>query len=101
MGENHFTSLPVACYGIVLLCAGIAYLLLTRALIALHGSDSPLAHAMGRDFKGKLSPVFYLAAIPLAFVKPWISCLLYVAVAVVWLIPDRRIEHELTSQQAE
>jgi uncharacterized membrane protein len=95
MGENHFASLPVAFYGGVLLCAGIAYLILTRALIALHGSDSSLAHAIGRDFKGKISPLFYVAAIPLAFVKPWISCLLYVIVTVMWFLPDRRIEHEL------
>ena len=98
MGENHFASLPVAFYGSVLLCAAIAYLFLTRALIARHGSDSPLAHAMGSDFKGKISLLFYLAAIPLAFVKPWISCLLYVAIATVWLVPDRRIEHELVEE---
>jgi uncharacterized membrane protein len=95
MGENHFESLPVALYGVVLLCSAIAYFILTRVLISRHGSDSPLAHAMGRDFKGKISPVFYLIAIPLAFAKPLFSCLLYVVVAVMWLVPDRRIEHEL------
>jgi uncharacterized membrane protein len=95
MGENHFASLPVAFYGGVLLCAGIAYFILTRSLIALHGSDSSLAHAIGRDFKGKISPLLCGAAIPLAFVKPWISCLLYIIIAVMWLLPDRRIEHEL------
>jgi uncharacterized membrane protein len=96
MGENHFASLPVAFYGAVLLCAGIAYFILTRALIARHGTDSPLAHAIGKDFKGKASLLFYVAAIPLAFWKPWIACLLYVTVVVWWLIPDPRIEHELT-----
>ncbi len=96
MGENHFAALPVAFYGTVLLCAAIAYFILTRALIAHHGRDSALAKAMGKDFKGKASVVFYVVAIPLAFVNPWLSCALYVLVAIMWLIPDRRIERELS-----
>jgi uncharacterized membrane protein len=99
MGENHFASLPVAFYGGVLLCSAIAYVVLTRFLIVLHGTDSVLAHAIGSDFKGKISLLLNLAAIPLAFVKPWISCMLYVIIAIIWLVPDRRIEHELTRSQ--
>jgi len=95
IGENQFAAWPVASYGIVLLCAAIAYLILTRALIALHGNDSVLATALGRDIKGKISPVFYLMAIPLAFVNPWLASALYVVVAIIWLIPDRRIERTL------
>ncbi|MGB9180647.1 MAG: TMEM175 family protein [Pyrinomonadaceae bacterium] len=96
MGENHFAAWPVALYGMVLLLAAIAYFILTRVLISLHGKDSVLATALGTDFKGKISPVFYLAAILLAFVQPWISCALYVIVAIMWLVPDRRIEKTLT-----
>jgi uncharacterized membrane protein len=92
MGENNFASWPVALYGLVLLLAGIAYFILTRALISLHGRDSNLATALGRDFKGKVSIVIYLLAIPLAFVSSWLACGLYVLVAVMWFIPDRRIE---------
>ncbi len=95
MGENRFAAWPVALYGVVMLGAAVAYFILTRALIALHGRDSVLATAVGRDRKGKISVVFYLAAIPIAFVNPWISCALYVLVAVMWLIPDRRIEKTL------
>ncbi len=95
MGENRFAAWPVALYGVVMLGAVVAYFILTRALIALHGRDSVLATALGRDRKGKISMVFYLVAIPVAFVHPWISCALYVLVAVMWLIPDRRIEKTL------
>ena len=95
MGENHFTPLPAAMYGVVLLMAAIAYYVLQRAIIAREGARSLLASALGRDWKGKLSPIAYLAAIPLAFVNPWISSALYVLVALVWLIPDRRIERAL------
>ena len=95
MGENRFATWPVALYGVVLLLAAVAYFILTRALIALHGRDSVLGTAVGRDRKGKLSIVIYLAAIPLAFVDPWISCALYVLVAVMWFLPDRRIEKTL------
>lgn len=95
MGENRFAAWPVALYGMVLLLAALAYFILTRALIALHGRDSVLSTAVGRDRKGKISIVIYAAAIPLAFVDSWISCALYVAVAILWLIPDRRIEKTL------
>ena len=98
MGENHFASWPVAFYGLVLLGSGIAYVILTRALIAQHGQQSALAHALGRDLKGKISPVFYLAAIPLAFLHPRVACMLYVIVAIMWLIPDRRIEREIADR---
>jgi uncharacterized membrane protein len=92
MGENHFAPWPVALYGVVMLLAAIAYFILTRTLIALHGRDSVLATAMGRDFKGKVPVVIYAAAAPLALVRPWIACGLYVLVAIMWLVPDRRIE---------
>jgi uncharacterized membrane protein len=95
MGENRFAPWPVAVYGVVLLLAAIAYFILTRALIALHGRDSVLGTAVGRDRKGKISIAIYAAAIPLALAGPWISCALYVLVAVLWLIPDRRIEKTL------
>jgi uncharacterized membrane protein len=95
MGENRFAPWPVALYGVVMVLAGVAYFILIRALIALHGRDSVLATAVGRDFKGKVSIVLYTAAIPLAFVHSWISCALYVLVALIWFIPDRRIEKTL------
>ena len=95
MGENHFAPWPVATYGIVLVLAAIAYFILTRALIARHGPDSTLAVAVGADFKGKVSVLIYLAAIPLAFFNSWASCGLYVLVAIMWLVPDRRIERTL------
>jgi uncharacterized membrane protein len=97
MGENRFAAWPVALYGTILLLAGFAYLLLARALVALHGKDSALATALGRDFKGKMSLMFYLVAIPLSFVNSWLACALYVVVAVIWLIPDPRIEKSLFS----
>jgi uncharacterized membrane protein len=96
MGENNFAALPVALYGVVLLCAAGAYYILTRALIAHHGKDSALASAINRDFKGKLSVIFYLVAIALSFVNSWLSCSIYILVAIMWLIPDRRIEKTLT-----
>ena len=95
MGETHFAAWPVALYGAVMLFAGFAYYLLTRALVAHHGKGSTIATAVGRDFKGKVSLVIYLVAISLAFENAWISCALYVLVAVIWLIPDRRIEKTL------
>jgi len=92
MGENHFAPLPVAVYGVALLMPAIAYVLLQNAIIRTHGAArSELARALGSDIKGKISPVFYIAGIGLAFVNPWISCALYVAVALIWLVPDRRI----------
>ena len=97
MGENHFAQVPVAIYGVVLLAASIAYYILTRALIALHGRTSTIATAVGRDFKGQISTAIYLVAIPLAFVKWWLAFGLYLFVAIMWLIPDRRIERTLTN----
>ena len=91
MGENHFDPLPTAAYGSVLLLAAIAYFILQTTIVAEHGPDSTLAAALGRDVKGKSSPVLYAVAIPLAFVNRWIAITLYVVVALVWLIPDRRI----------
>jgi uncharacterized membrane protein len=95
IGENHIAPAPTAIYGLVLLMAAIAYYILQRAIIVQQGPDSLLATAVGRDWKGKLSPVLYFLAIPLAFVSPWISHGLYVFVALLWLIPDRRIERVL------
>ncbi len=92
MGENNFAAWPVALYGVILLMAAIAYFILTRALLTLHGRESVLATAIGRDVKGKISMAFYIVAIPLAFLRPWIACALYILVAVLWLVPDRRIE---------
>jgi uncharacterized membrane protein len=101
MGENRFAAWPVACYGVVLLLAAIAYFILTRVLISYHGKDSPLAKALGKDFKGKVSVVFYAVAIPLSFVNSWLACALYVLVAIMWLIPDRRIELTLAERTAD
>jgi uncharacterized membrane protein len=97
MGENAFSAWPVALYGLVMLFAGIAYYILSHVLIALHGKDSRLAIAVGRDSKGILSLIIYAAAVPLAFVQPWIACACYIVVAIMWLIPDRRIEKTLAS----
>jgi uncharacterized membrane protein len=95
MGENHFAALPSALYGLVLLAAAIAYWLLQQAIIAAQGEGSVLRRAVGSDWKGKLSPVLYLAAILLTFVASWMAQLIYVAVALMWLVPDRRIERAL------
>ena len=92
LGESHGAPWPAALYGVVMLAAGFAYTLLQARIIRHHGSDSPLAAAVGRDFKGKLSIVLYTAAIGLAFVASAISIAIYVAVALLWVIPDRRIE---------
>ncbi|HEY4141845.1 MAG TPA: TMEM175 family protein [Pseudolabrys sp.] len=92
MGENHFASLPVAVYGLSLLMPALAYYVLQRCIVRANGPDRVLAKALGRDIKGKLSPLFYTAGIGLAFVDPRISCALYIAVALLWLVPDRRIE---------
>ena len=98
MGE-HFAALPVAVYGTVLILAAVAYSILTRALVARHGRDSAIAAAVGRDDKGKLSVVIYAVAIPVALVEPRLACALYVAVAVIWLVPDRRIEKILGERE--
>ena len=95
MGENHFAASPVALYGVVLLFCAIAYWLLVAALLARHGRDSVLARAIGSDFKGKMSLLIYIAGIVIANWLPWISCALYVAAALWWLVPDKRIEREL------
>jgi TMEM175 potassium channel family protein len=91
MGENHFTTAPTALYGTVMLLAAIAYYILQSVIIAQQGCDSKLAAAIGRDFKGKISPVLYAIAIATAFFRPWISCAIYFLVALIWLVPDRRI----------
>lgn len=96
MGENNFAPAPMAMYGAVLLMAGIAYWILQREIITDQGRDSILAVAVGGDIKGKLSPILYLIAIPLAFVNQWIAGALYVSVALMWLTPDRRIERVLS-----
>jgi uncharacterized membrane protein len=95
MGENHFAPLPTAVYGFVLLMAAVAFTILQSVLVAEQGPDSRLAAALGSDTKGKLSLALYMAAIPLAFVNEWISDALYVAVALIWLVPDPRIESQL------
>jgi uncharacterized membrane protein len=92
MGENHYASLPTAVYGANLLMAGVAFMLLERSIIASQGQDSPLAAAVGEDWKGIASAALYAAAIPLAFVREWISDGIYVLVAMMWFIPDPRIE---------
>ncbi len=97
MGENHFAPLPTAVYGGVLILAGLAYVILQGAIIAENGPGSRLAEAVGRDRKGKLSLALYSVAIPLAFVNQWISDAIYVAVALIWLVPDRRIEKKLSA----
>ncbi|AXI03675.1 TMEM175 family protein [Aquirhabdus parva] len=95
IGENHISAVPVALYGFILMMCGIAYTLLARIVISVHGQDPKLAAAIGRDYKGIVSVIAYLSAIPLAFVNPWISIALYVAVAILWFLPDRRIERVL------
>jgi uncharacterized membrane protein len=99
MGENNFSSLPVFLYGIVLILAAVAYFILTVTLISHHGKNSPIAIALGKDFKGKISIIIYAAAVLLAYFDfPLFACLLYVLVAVLWLIPDKRIEKILSEQ---
>jgi len=95
MGENNFAAWPVALYGVDLLLAACAYFILVRALLSLHGKHSALAAALGDDFKGRISIVIYLIALPLAFVNPWIAFAIYVLVAAMWLVPDPRIEKKL------
>lgn len=97
MGENHFTALPTAMYGVVLLMAAIAYYILQLRIIAAQGPDSILRRALGSDWKGKLSPILYLTAIGAAFLAPWISQSIYALVALMWLVPDRRIERALAT----
>jgi uncharacterized membrane protein len=97
MGENHFAALPTAAYGVVLLLAGVAFLILEKQLL---GAGNPrLAAAIGKDIKGKLSAVLYLTGIPLAFVRPWIADVIYASVALIWLVPDRRIESTVNASK--
>ncbi len=98
LGQNQFANVPMALYGAVLLLAALAYYLLQQLIIASQGADSILKKAVNRDWKGKLSPLCYAVAIPLAFVSRWISLALYVFVALIWLIPDRRIERALDGE---
>jgi uncharacterized membrane protein len=99
MGENHIASTPTAIYGTVLLMASIAYYILQCTIIAKQGYESLLGLAIGRDWKGKLSPMLYLSAVPLSFVSPWIASGIYALVALLWLIPDRRIERTVDSHR--
>ncbi|MGE5263745.1 MAG: TMEM175 family protein [Acidobacteriota bacterium] len=101
MGENHFAAWPVALYGLVMLGASIAYFLLVRALLAAHGKESALATAVGPDVKGKVSLMLYAIAVPLAFLNSWLATILYVLVAMIWFIPDRRIEKALADRTQE
>ena len=100
MGENHFASAPAALYGAVLLLAAISYYILQQFIIASQGSNSILKKAVGGDWKGKVSPLLYAVAIPSAFWRQWISLAIYVIVALIWLIPDRRIEKALRSSDS-
>jgi uncharacterized membrane protein len=99
LGENGMSRWPAAAYGVTLLGAAIAYTILTRVLIAHHGSDSTLARAIGTDGKGYFSLACYLTAIAIAFISPLLSCALYVFVAIIWLVPDRRIEAAIVNNQ--
>lgn len=99
MGENHFAALPAAAYGVVLLMAALAYWILQQRIIASQGEGSVLKKAIGNDWKGRLSPVLYVAAIALAFLSPWISMAIYVFVALTWIVPDRRIERILGGKE--
>jgi len=100
IGENHVAPVPTALYGVVLFMAGVAYYLLQYKIISRHGRDSDLAKAIGTDWKGKFSPVGYLLGIALAFINPWISNGLYVLVALLWLVPDPRIERYLEQRES-
>ena len=91
-GENHFAPAPIALYGFVLLMSAIAYYVLQLTIMAAQGPDALLKKALGNDWKGKLSPIAYIIAIPLAFWLPWVSLAIYVGIALLWLVPDRRIE---------
>jgi len=99
MGENHFATIPVAGYGVVLLMAAIAYWILQQRIIASQGEGSVLKKAVRKDWKGKLSPLLYIVAIVLAFLSPWISIAIYVFVALMWVVPDRRIERVLVGEE--
>ncbi|SAK49042.1 hypothetical protein AWB79_01365 [Caballeronia hypogeia] len=100
MGENHLSPVPTACYGFVLFMTAVAWYILTRTLISMHGENSTLERAVGADRKGKLSVVLYLTAIAVSFWQPWIAATIYALVAAVWLVPDRRIERILMNEEA-
>jgi uncharacterized membrane protein len=100
MGENHFAPVPTAAYGIVLLGAAVAYFTLQTTIIRMQGPGSTLAAAVGRDLKGKLSPVFYLTGIALAGLDRWLSLAMYVGVALLWLVPDRRVERTMAARRS-
>ena len=95
IGEHHFSAVPMSVYGFVLLMCAVSYIILQNKIIKLEGNDSVLHRAVNNDTKGKISMTCYISAIPLAFVSPWISGLLYIAVALIWIIPDSRIEKQL------
>jgi uncharacterized membrane protein len=101
MGESHLAPAPTAVYGVILLLAAFAYLLLQHAILRQEGADSTLAAAVGRDRKGKISPLIYVVAILVAFVRPWMAGGLYVVAAVMWLVPDRRIERRVSGAETE
>ena len=100
MGENHFEKIPTAAYGVVLLMSGLAFVVLQMTILKSVGPDSPLARALGRDWKGKSSMVLYAVAVAIACVLPWLAHAMFVAVAAMWFVPDRRIERELASAEA-
>ena len=97
MGENSFAPIPVAAYGVILLLAAVAYFILVRAIIAREGADSVLAQAVGNDVKGKMSPLLYAVSIPIALVAPWVAFAIYSVVAIMWFVPDLRIERRIGS----
>jgi uncharacterized membrane protein len=101
MGESHLAPGPTAAYGVILVLAAIAYLLLQHAILRQEGPDSTLGAAVGRDRKGKLSPLLYVLAIPVAFLRPWMAAALYVVGALIWLVPDRRIERKVSQAGPE
>jgi uncharacterized membrane protein len=100
MGENHFEALPSAVYGAVLLCAAIAYAVLQRLIVTRGGVDARVIASLARDWKGKLSPVFYACGVAASFFLPWLGGCVYLVVALMWLIPDRRIERVVSATEA-
>jgi len=98
MGENHFTTIPTALYGLVLFMAGVAYYILQMRIIASQGKESILKKAIGTDWKGKTSPILYALAIGFSFLSPWFAMAIYVFVAMIWLVPDRRIERMIVNR---
>ena len=101
MGENNFKQMPMALYGIVLLMAAIAYFILQKQIIKNHGTDSILARAIGKDYKGKISPILYALAIGSCWINQWMAAFIYILVTFIWLIPDRRIEIIFKKEEAD